>query len=298
MVANSGFAALNLANNHVYDAGPKAFNKMVDLLRYSAPDTQFYGLRDTPFASFQLWDKRLAVIGCLEPCRSRGPKIFREEDVLSLVRKIRGDFDKVFVTPHWGKEGEYAFHPSPRQRKLARRWIEAGVHGIFGHHSHTMHGYETISGHPVYYSLGNFFFHHEEGKGYPLTQYGLSVKWERKNGDHWSHSFIRHNEWNVVEVRADEAVKLNDLFWHISAELVDKKNPWTPLRWAKSVGPIYIAKSRRSWRLRLKMGPFYKVLPLWAVWCFLPTNLLLRWGSWRGIGQIENNAITSGIKTS
>ena len=135
-----------------------------------------------PYAEITLSSKRIAIIGCLEPCRSRGSRLFREENVAGLIRKIRGDFDFIFVTPHWGKEGEYAFHPSPWQRRLAQDWIAKGADGIFGHHSHTIHGYEEIQGKPVFYSLGNFLFKHEEGSKYPLTTLGLAVTYEIERG--------------------------------------------------------------------------------------------------------------------
>lgn len=291
IVRDSGFAALSLANNHVYDAGVQAFDHMVDSLADAAPGIQFFGLKNRPFARLAVEGLRCAVIGCLEPCRSRGPQIFPEENVLSIVREIRDDFDKVFVTPHWGKEGEYAFHPSPQQRKLAKKWIDGGVDGVFGHHSHTMHGHEIVNGHPVFYSLGNFFFNHEEGREYPLTRFGLAVECDVKNESlTWKYRFLRHGENKVEFVKDDGISEVDSFFIRISENLVDGDRPWTWYRWAKAVGPIYIAKSSRSWRMRFKRNGFYKVLPLWFVWSLLPNNLLLRWGSLLDKGQIAKDA--------
>ena len=287
IVRDSGFSALSLANNHVYDAEAQAFDYMVKCLNDEASDIQFYGLKNRPFARITDGGIRCAVIGCLERCRSRGPKILKEEDVLSLVREIRDDFDRVFVTPHWGKEGEYAFHPSPQQRKLAKKWINAGVDGVFGHHPHTIHGYENIDGKPVFYSLGNFFFTHEEGQKYPLTNIGLAVECDTKKGAlSWKYRFIRHSEHEIELVKDDNTSRLNLFFMHISKNLADEDRPWTWHRWAKAVGPIYMIKSSRSWRIRFKQMSCLGTFLLLLAWNALPKNLLMRLGSWLGNKEI------------
>ena len=135
-IARGGFAALSLANNHVYDAGESAFVGMRQRLAEKCPGIQFFGTVDKPYAALEDSGRRIAVIGSLEPCRSRGKEIFKEENVEALIKEIRGRFDAVYVYPHWGKEGEYTRWPSPRQRKLARCWIDAGADCVFGSHSH------------------------------------------------------------------------------------------------------------------------------------------------------------------
>ncbi|MFA6413684.1 MAG: CapA family protein [Syntrophales bacterium] len=276
-VVSHNFIALNLANNHVYDAGNTAFDNMVTGLRKGIPDVQFYGLKDAPYAEVTLNNKYIAIIGCLEPCRSRGPRLFREENVSGLIRKIRNNFDYVFVTPHWGKEGEYAFHPSPWQRRLAGNWINAGADGIFGHHSHTMQGYEEIQGKPVFYSLGNFLFNHEEGRKYPLTQLGLSVTYEIVEKGIWNHTFFIQDGSSIKYIEGNLFNQASSFLEKISNDICCK--PWAMQRWAKTVGPIYIPKSAASWKIRFKRGPFYKVFPLWFLWFLLPLNLILRWGN-------------------
>ena len=121
-------AAVSLANNHVYDAGDVGFDFLAEELERRG--VCFFGTRKNPYFQTVQGGSRIAVIGCLEPCRSRGKKIFRQEDVVALIKKIRGDFDSVYVYPHWGKEGEYTCWPSPRQRELAKTWIDAGADGV------------------------------------------------------------------------------------------------------------------------------------------------------------------------
>ena len=206
-IAAHHFTALNLANNHVYDAGSSAFDKMFEGLREAIPNVQFYGLSETPYAEITLDNKKIAIIGCLEKCRSRGPRLFKEENVAELTKEIRKDFDYIFVTPHWGKEGEYAFHPSPRQRRLAHAWISSGADGVFGHHPHTIHGYEEIQGKPVFYSLGNFLFDHEEGRKYPLTTLGLAVQYEIENRGSWQHRFLVQDGLSIKYIDGSTLIK-------------------------------------------------------------------------------------------
>jgi len=206
-IASHHFTALNLANNHVYDAGSSAFDKMFEGLREAIPNVQFYGLSETPYAEITLDNKKIAIIGCLEKCRSRGPRLFKEENVAELTKEIRKDFDYIFVTPHWGKEGEYAFHPSPRQRRLAHAWISSGADGVFGHHPHTIHGYEEIQGKPVFYSLGNFLFDHEEGRKYPLTTLGLAVQYEIENRGSWQHRFLVQDGLSIKYIDGSTLIK-------------------------------------------------------------------------------------------
>ncbi len=275
-VEKSRVSAFNLANNHVYDAGVDAFDRMIERLN-SLEDIQFYGLKDRPFAKLNCNGLRIAVIGCLEPCRARGPKLIREEDVTDLILQIRSRFDRVYVTPHWGREGELACHPSPRQLRRAREWIAAGADGIFGHHSHTIHGHETISGKPVFYSLGNYQFDHVEGHDYPLAAFGLVVRIDPSLDSPAvviHKSFVHQHAAGAVPVEPDVAAQLEQHFEQVSVDLMH----WNALAWARHVGPVYISKSRNSWRKRFRQNPT-RTLPLWTVWNCLPSTILLRLGA-------------------
>lgn len=271
IIRESPFTALSVANNHVYDAGPDSFNRMLYELE-SNGKPNIYGTKQNPQAELSVNGNRVAIIGCLEKCRSRGPQIFREEDVAAHIRGIRSDYDLVFVTPHWGKEGEYAFYPSPRQVILARKWIDVGADGIFGHHTHVFQGYESYKSKPIYYSLGNFFYPQEESVLYPMTNIGLCVRIDDNNSDHFYLQRIGEclrilNPTHLESV--DEHIRV------ISQELCQ----WSPWKWARKVGPICISKSNQSWNMRFKNN-FWKTLPLWCCWNLLYGTLLMRIGSW------------------
>lgn len=271
------WAALSVANNHVYDAGSAAFRKMLEGLQRNGQPI-YFGTRKRPHASLSVGGRRVAVIGCMETSRVRGPLLFREEDVAGHVKHIRSEFDLVVVTPHWGKEAEYAFHPSPGQRRLARSWIDAGADAVLGHHSHTIQGCEVYQGKPIYYSLGNLLFDHEEGRRFPQTRLGLIVRWvPSAEHDSWEHEFL-FQEGNHVHILSENQNLRQASQAHldrISRDLHELS--WW--RWARLVGRVYIRKSLRAWIRRLKRHPLATV-PLWLGWNLMPRTVLLRLGAW------------------
>ena len=263
----AGFAALSIANNHAYDAGEQAFRRMVTELEWRG--IAYFGTGESPYVGLEDDGKKIAVIGCLEPCRSRGRGIFKQEDVASLIKRIRGEFDKVYVYPHWGKEGEYTRYPGPMQCRLARSWIDAGADGVFGSHSHVFQGREYYNGKPIYYSLGNFCFPHPESKLYEGTDVGLSVEID---DDKVAERFVR--EGVLIEDEA-EIKLLKEVIESISAPL---KN-WTTWKWAKAIGSFNLKKNTASWKIRLRKS-FVKTFPKFLAWQFLPKTLLFRAASW------------------
>lgn len=261
------FVALSLANNHVYDAGDEAFNFMKRRLAEDCPGIQFFGTVDKPFAVLGGMDSKVAVIGSLEKCRSRGKLIFKEEDVKKLIDDIRSTFDVVYVYPHWGKEGEYTRWPSPRQRNLARRWIDAGADGVFGSHSHVFQGKEEYKGKPIYYSLGNYFFPHPESKLYDGTHDGLSVEVDKAKVIELYHHF--EDDGRFIE---------NSMGPDTMVEISQSLRSWDIWKWAKAVGPFNLKKNTASWQIRMKKN-FWTTLPKFVVWQFLPQTLLFRMAS-------------------
>ena len=57
---------------------------------------------------------------------------------------------------HWGVE--FCSQPNPSQRIQASQLFAAGADLIVGHHPHVIQDIDTINGHIVYYSIGNFVF--------------------------------------------------------------------------------------------------------------------------------------------
>ncbi|ABK19006.1 CapA family protein [Syntrophobacter fumaroxidans] len=271
-VVRSPFRALNLANNHSADAGVKALERLVRRLM-DETTIQPYGLTFLPFARLQVGRYRCAVIGCAERGYPPNRMLLPLDAVEREIARIRPNADRVFITPHWGYEGEFAGHPSPRQRKLARHWIEAGADGIFGHHAHSIHGVETIRAKPVWFSLGNFDFDHVEGAKHPLSGLGLTVDYSVAEHDSWVYQFIWHHE--LMPFSAALQPRAEKYLHEISKDFKGVCG-WPTRKWLRSVGPRYIRKSDSSWRNRLRRTPLPGVIVKWMLWNLLPKTLLMR----------------------
>lgn len=275
------FSALNIANNHVYDAGDIGFTTLLTTLK-QYDKTQIFGTTKSPYASININGTKCAIIGSLESCRSRGKHIFKEKNILDLIKKLKNQYEHIFITPHWGKESEYALYPSPKQRDLARQWIKAGASAVLGHHSHTVQGYEWVDSKPIFYSLGNALFKHEESKSHPLTTIGLAIKWDPNNSS-------ENKTWEILPFHSingeikllNNEIKDTWLKIYSNLSLDTKKNQkfkW--INWARKVGPIYIAKCNLSWKKRFSAKSGFKSRLIWIVWTLLPINILLRIASY------------------
>lgn len=234
-VSSGGFDALSLANNHVNDAGD--CDEMCEELKRRFPRIQFFGTVDKPYAEVCNDNGRAVIIGCLEPCRSRGKRIFKQENVASLISKLRKENAGkqelyIYVYPHWGRVGEYTRYPAPSQRRLARQWIDAGADGIIGNHAHVPQGKECYKGRAIYYSLGNYFFRDGEEGDVPESSDRMIVRFDGR-----------------VSSEVFDTPSAADGFVRACQILNDG---WTKWRWARTVGPLYCEKSMRSWKMRLR----------------------------------------------
>ena len=167
-----GVDIVSLANNHAYDYGPDALIDTIDTLnevqlpfvgagknieeamrpayfhvnghvisyvsatqieRYASPDTK-EATEDSP-----------GVLRTLDPAKT--VKVI-------LEAAANSDFTVVYV--HWGSESTDLVEQS--QRDLAKAYVDAGADLVIGDHSHCLQGIDYVSGVPVFYSLGNYWF--------------------------------------------------------------------------------------------------------------------------------------------
>jgi len=86
------------------------------------------------------------------------------EQIADLIRRAKQEADYVIVAVHWGltrrRATPYQGMIADYQGPLGRAFIDAGADMILGNHSHNLHGVEVYQGKPIFYSLGNFIFHH------------------------------------------------------------------------------------------------------------------------------------------
>lgn len=177
-LADAGFDAVSLADNHTGDFGERALLRTLDLLA-DGPVRAFGAGRDLAEASTAYVAERNGVrfgvigfnaIGETPRATARHPGALSvrmpprtgplvEGDlahVERLVRRLDQEVDVVIVLPHWGTQ--YTHVAEPIQSRVARRLAGAGADLVVGGHPHWVQGLEWHDGTLVAHSLGNFVF--------------------------------------------------------------------------------------------------------------------------------------------
>lgn len=169
-IAEAGIKIVNLANNHIFDAGEIGF---LDTMSYLEDANIFIcgAGRDIQSARKGLMIQNNGIkflfLGYTQYCDLRYASIAADYpgilplDLNLIIEDIEnakkiGDF--VFINLHWGLRNNNSVHS--KQIEIAHELINAGADGIIGHHSHVVQGIEIYKQKPIIYSLGNFIFRH------------------------------------------------------------------------------------------------------------------------------------------
>ena len=196
------FQAVSVANNHTGDFGKDGF--LETLRQLDGHIAVFGGGRNRAEAHRPLLVKRNGLTIALLGYNEFHPREFEagpdtpgvawsdDRDVVADISAARAaGADLVVPFMHWGWEGEP--NPSRRQRRLARKMIDAGADLVVGGHPHITQGTEVYRGRLIVYSLGNFVFdgfHTAEGR----TGWLLSVLLDRAGT----------TDWEILTVKIDE----------------------------------------------------------------------------------------------
>ncbi len=112
------------------------------------------------------------------------------------IEAARREADFVVLALHWGVppfwRSRFQDGLADYQIEVGHALVDAGVDVIVGHHPHSLQEVEVYRGAPIFYSLGNFVFHHNQGpvKDTPISRnapYAVSV--DRRNRN-WSETVI------------------------------------------------------------------------------------------------------------
>jgi poly-gamma-glutamate synthesis protein (capsule biosynthesis protein) len=163
----SGFDVLSVANNHIWDYGPQAFEDTLQTLKdnniaYIGGGSSFEEAH-SPVVK-EVKGTRIAFLGytnLLPPTlgtkNSKPAVAFPDQEQMILdIQKAKRLADIVVVSFHWGEE--YQTKHNSFQEKLAHAAIDAGADLIVGHHPHVVQELEKYNGGNIVYSLGNFVF--------------------------------------------------------------------------------------------------------------------------------------------
>jgi len=174
-LADYGFDAFNIANNHLADQGENGIMETDENLEKLG--IFYFGCADQQVGECSVkvkeidgkkigWAGFSMVYGTLD-----------EERLLARIINLASSTDLVIVNMHWGVEYDHSFNKV--QQDLAQKIIDAGADVIIGHHPHVVQGMEIYQGRPIFYSLGNFVFDQYFSAD---TQEGLGVRMVMADG--------------------------------------------------------------------------------------------------------------------
>ncbi len=159
------FDVLSLANNHIRDFGARGVHDTIAVL--NRLDFQHFGAGKTTEealhpAVVEKNGKRIVFIGATRYANATAEnRAGTAPDSIGVLKKQIKKYKRegcfVVLYLHWGYE--YVRIPSPRERNIAHRCIDAGADLIVGAHPHIYQGIEKYKGKTIAYSLGNFIFH-------------------------------------------------------------------------------------------------------------------------------------------
>ncbi|MBQ6352340.1 MAG: CapA family protein, partial [Lentisphaeria bacterium] len=163
-----GFEVAALANNHVFDYGAEGFLKTRATLDKLGIRSFGAGMDDAEAWRPLVCDAggvRVGLVGFTEghDLSSAAPgkpgvagwEVARAR---AAIRELKKSCDAVIVIPHGGIE--FAAHPSKYCIDAYRELAAEHPAAIVAHHTHVPQGIEIHDGVPIFYSLGNYLFHH------------------------------------------------------------------------------------------------------------------------------------------
>lgn len=210
-LAEAGFDAVSLANNHTLDCGQPGLDATVRRL-HDAEIVPFGGGRDLAAAASPFIrtirvgpvERTIVVFGCFE-FRQRYDKRYgwyaRAERgginpidpgaIADEIRRLRTILPSpIFIAfPHWGVD----YQPvQDYQRDYARHLLAAGVDLIVGHGAHVLQRVEMLDGRPVVYGIGNGAWNTPGGFGHSeAPPFGAAAAFRLSHDDTHTSATLR-----------------------------------------------------------------------------------------------------------
>lgn len=160
-LTDAGIDAVTVANNHITDQGVEGFNETKTIL--DEKKIIYVGAADTPEKASEgktisCGSMKVGLIGAAYGTNfpAEGVAAAALEDIIPTIKNLKTTANYVIVFPHWGTE--YNATPSPYQKELAHKYIDAGADLVVGSHPHVLQPVEIYKNKTIAYSLGNLVF--------------------------------------------------------------------------------------------------------------------------------------------
>lgn len=172
---------LNIANNHIMDAGLEGLLSTIDIADKIDAMTIGAGINDLQ-ASKPIYLNKAGGIGMFSvaymseciPADKNNPGVFRWDDMKLIekrIKEIKKNNSWCIMVVHGGEE--FADLPNPYTRDRYIEYLKMGADIIVGHHPHVVENYELFDNKAIFYSLGNFIFDTDYQRAHPYTDKGI-----------------------------------------------------------------------------------------------------------------------------
>jgi hypothetical protein len=191
-LAEAGFTAVNVANNHSLDFGMEGLDDTLAALD-NAGVRPVGGER---VGVFTIGGRSVAVAGFSYSLRTRYVHPLHDiETAREIVAELKDGYDIVVVSFHGGAEGARAMRVTDVEEeflgenrgnvvRFARAAVDAGADLVLGHGPHVPRAIEVYRGKLIAYSLGNFAVYSMFNiKGPSGLGYALQVELDPETGD-------------------------------------------------------------------------------------------------------------------
>ena len=197
-----GVNICTLANNHLKDYGPDAFNEMIELLKTQNIQHVGAGYNDLEARIPLFLTVKGITIGILNYTSFKenwasetdyGAARQKKEAIIDDLKKAREKAEILILVLHTGIE--FSKVPSAALMNDSRAYIDNGADMVIGHHPHFLQGIEKYKEGLIVYSLGNFIFDpsymvYENERNCESGILSVEIKEGR----------IRHYEFNPVRI--------------------------------------------------------------------------------------------------
>ena len=168
-LAKVGITHCAMANNHIMDQGQSGLADTYQNILDAGLTPIGYGLNDSARLEPAILQKNGVKVAVFNDCALSVENYDSPFDApgianvpISKLLPVISDFRihhpdiRIVALLHWGVE--FRQSPNPSQRMQAAQLFAAGTDVIVVHHPHVIQDIDTINGHTVYYSIGNFVF--------------------------------------------------------------------------------------------------------------------------------------------
>jgi len=204
LLKQTGFSFLNMAANHVLDAGVVGMDYTKKCLEEAGIVVGGIGHSQKDARKLKIMDKNGIRFGFLCYCEDNSytlghtdaaPAYYKVETVVEDVKKAKEKVDILVVSIH----ADIEFMPTPSVPRLnnSRRIAKAGADIILEHHPHVPQGVEMVNGCLIAYSLGNFLFDSH------------TFSYMKDNGPYTAYSFLLNIRVDKKGVKSFERIPFN-----------------------------------------------------------------------------------------